>query len=243
MIRLLALRKLLETTTAEEATMLCSGCTSYVDLCKILPWIYPKEDWRDLIQAQLLSGIKPRYINDRLEEYLTPVQISRIRKHPLMPEAEYVRGELDTELCITIAKEFYYKVLKPLQFKEYIDPPNAFTKWWLIKSKVRDSMLPIIFIHKKPIVEMFKVMSSHPAGRIGEFLNEVPHSATVCHMLGIAPTNARNYTSYKDDRGKEAASQYVEELDYVWNFLYKIRTIGIINDALMEAKYETFFRE
>lgn len=244
MIRVLAVRRIMEQVTAEEATMLCCGNTSYIELCKLLPWVYPRKDWRDLVQAQLLSGIKPRHINMRLEEPLTNTQIHRIKKYYTLPEAEYVRdGILNIDLITTVTKEFYYNVLKPLQFTDYIEPPNAFVKWWLIKSKVRSSPLVSIYIHNEPILEMLKLMQSHPAGRKGEILYELTPTSDVCRMLDIEQSNVSKFEKLYDSAGHKAAQLYSTQLDEVWDLLYRIRTIGIINDNLMEATYENFFRD
>lgn len=243
MIRLLAIRKIMEKVSAEEATMLCCGNTSYIELCTVLPWIFPKTDWRDLIQAQLLSGIKPRELNARLSEPLTNTQIHRIKKYGAFPEAEYIKpGIVNTDLIITVAKEFYYDILKPLQFSDYIEPPNDYIKWWLIKSKTRNSRLSSIYIHKESVLDMIKLMQSYPAGKKGEVLYELPATATLCRILGTTQSNVARFDKVYDDAGHQAANKYSNELCEVWDLLYRIRTIGIINDNFMEASYENFFR-
>ena len=243
MIRLLAIRRVMEQVSAEEATMMCCGNTSYIELCKLLPWIFPKSDWRDLVQAQLLSGIKPRELNSRLSEPLTNTQIHRIKRHGVFPEAEYIKaGTLNTDLIITVAKEFYYNVLKPLQFSDYVEPPNDYIKWWLIKSKARGSVLVNMYIHNERILKMLKLMQSHPAGRKGEVFYEMPATSTLCRMLDTTHSNVSKFDKVYDEPGHKAAKEYSKELNEVWDLLYRIRTIGIINDNLMEATYEDFFR-
>ena len=234
----------MEQVTAEEATMLCCGNSSYIEMCKVLPWLYPKNDWRDLIQTQLLSGIKPRLINARLQEPLTNTQIHRIKKYCVFPEAEYIRtGLLNSDLIITVAKEFYYNILKPLQFKDYIEDPNDYIKWWLIKSKARSSPLVSIYVHNEPVLEMLKTMQSYPIGTKGEVFYELPATATLCRMLDTTQSNVAKFEKVYDEAGHKAAKQYHAQLEEVWDLLYRIRTIGIINDNLMEATYENFFRD
>lgn len=243
MIRVLAIRKIMEHVSAKEATMLCCGSSSYIELCKLLPWVYPKKDWRDLVQAQLLSGIKPRLVNARLQEPLSNTQIHRVKKHCVLPEAEYIKSSTtNTELITTVAKEFYYNILKPLQFEDYIEPPNEYIKWWLIKSKARNSALVSMYIHNEPVLEMLKLMQSHPTGTKGEVFYELEPTATLCRMIGTTQSNVSKFEKVYDKPGHEAAKRYTKQLDEVWDLLYRIRTIGIINDDLMEAKYEDIFR-
>lgn len=233
----------MEQVSAEEATMLCCGNSSYIELCKLLPWIYPKKDWRDLVQAQLLSGIKPRLVVSRQEEPMTNTQIHRVRKYHSIPEAEHIKAtDINTELVTTVAKEFYYHILKPLQFEDYVEPPNEFVKWWLIKSKARNSALVSIYIHNEPVLEMLKLMQSHPTGTKGEVFYEMQPTATLCRMLNTTQSNVSKFEKVYDKAGHEAAKKYTAQLDEVWDLLYRIRTIGIINDNLMEAEYENFFR-
>ena len=241
MIRLLALREVMKNVTAEQATQLCCGNSQYIALCKALPWVFPRTDWRELIQAQLLSGIKPRYINARLETTYTNVQMSRIRKHPTRPEAEFIKKpDAYMEDYITLGRQFYYNVLRPLQFQAYPDGLTPYALWWLIRTKVRNSTLPLMYIHDETITEMFKIMQSQPASSKGNFLKEMGTSAEVCRMVNTTQSNVKNFNIIPDDAGN-ISQKYIQQLEEVFALMYNVRTIGIINDDLMEAKYESFF--
>ena len=242
MIRLLALRKVMENVSAEEATLLSIGSTSYIALCKLLPWIYPKEDWRDLVQAQLLCGIKPRHINARLSEPLTQTQLCRIRRFSRMPEAEYVKDDLASlDEYITVTQQFYANILRPLQFQDYAPNLTPYAKWWLVKSKARESALAIIYIQDQAKSELITLMQSMPAGNKGEMLCELGTSSVVCRMLNTTQSNCGKFQTLTDPRGHELALQYEQQVSEIWDLIYRIRIQGIMNDALMEGKYADIF--
>ena len=118
MIRLVALRDVMQNVSAEQATMLSCGNSSYINLMKCLPSVLPYPTWYALVQAQLLSGIKPREINSRLDEPLNHTCLHRIRKYPEPPRAIYcLNEEKSLEYLIPTAKQFYYGILKLCSFR------------------------------------------------------------------------------------------------------------------------------
>lgn len=232
----------MENVSAEEATLLSIGSTSYIELCKLLPWVFPKDDWRDLVQAQLLSGMKPRHINARLAEPLTQTQLCRIRRFSRMPEAEYIKDNLESlEDFIPITQQFYANILKPLQFQDYAPDLTPYAKWWLVKSKARTSALALMYIQDTEKSELITLMQSMPAGNKGEMLQELGTASVVCRMLETTQSNCGKFQNLTDPRGHELALKYEEPISEIWDLMYRIRTQGIMNDALMEGRYANIF--
>ena len=58
----------------------------------------------------------------------------------LTPSAEL----MNTDLIITVAKEFYYNVLKPLQFSDYVEPPNDYIKCERICQQHKKSIISLL---------------------------------------------------------------------------------------------------
>lgn len=242
MIRLVALRNVMQNVSAEQATMLSCGNSSYINLMKCLPNVLPYPTWYALVQAQLLSGIKPREINSRLDEPLNHTCLHRIRKYPEPPRAIYcLDEEKSLEYLIPTAKQFYYGILKPLQLPYYPHVEDEYMLWFWIRGLCRKAPLGLIFIQHERIREMITLMQSQPTGSKGFFLNRYGYTHELCKSVSVQQQTARNYKIVDDSKSIALATQYQKELEQVYELLYNIRTIGIMNDTLMEAGYEYIF--
>lgn len=238
MIRLLALKELMKNVTVTEANMLACSSTAYCSMLSKLPYILPRRRWEDLLQAQLLSGMTSTQINSRLTEPVNKMKLSRIRRYPLMPEAEYIKepNRILTQE-ITQAKQFYYGILKPLQFKEY-ELEDTYIKWFQIQMICRTAPLGLIYIHNEQVKAMLTIMQSLPAPSKGYFFQKYGSSSHICKIANATASNAKNYAVHDDSKCDRYVSEYEATINYVYDLLYRVRTVGIINDNLMEAVYE-----
>ena len=241
MIRLLALREVMKHTTAEPATALCCGNTAYIELMKLLPNVLPKQTWYDLVQAQLLSGIKPRHLNERLEEPIPKSKLYRIKHYPCFPDAEYINPEVSLDMYIPIAQQFYNNILKPLQLPDYIPIEDDYMMWYFIRSICRSSALSLIYVRDEKIMDMIRVMQAQPEGHAGYFLSKYGYDSAHTRAVGVRQQGAHNYTVIPDDAGERACKKYRAQLEEVYDLLYNIRCKGIVNDNLMEGRYADFF--
>lgn len=241
MIRLLALKELMKNVTVEEANMLTCSSTSYCSMLSTLPYILPRRRWEELIQAQLLSGMSSTEINSRLTEPMNRMKCSRIRKYPLMPEAEYIKDP-DTILTTTIvqAKQFYYHILKPLQFKEY-ELEDTYIKWFQVQQICRSAPLGLIYIHDEQVKDMLKLMQSLPEPSKGFFFQHCGQTARLCRIANTTTSNVKNFIPHDDSKLIKYSQEYTETINRVYDLIYRVRTVGIINDNLMEAAYEHSF--
>lgn len=241
MIRLLALKELMKNVTVSEANMLACSSTSYCEMLSKLPYILPRRRWEDLIQAQLLSGMSSTEINSRLDEPINRTKCSRIRKYPLMPEAEYILNpDQILTMTITQAQQFYYGVLKPLQFKEY-ELDDTYTKWFQVQQICRTAPLGLIYIHDEEVKAMLKIMQSLPEPSKGFFLQKCGSTARHCRMANTTTSNVKNFAVHDDSKNVKYSQEYEETITRVYDLIYRVRTVGIINDNLMEAAYEYSF--
>ena len=239
MIRLVALRNVLQNISAAQATMLSCGNSSYINLMKYLPNVLPYPTWYSLVKVQLLSGIKPREINSRLDEPLNHTCMHRIRKHPEIPQAIYcLDNNISLEFLLPTAKQFYYSVLKPLQLPYYPEVQDSYMLWFWIRSLSRNTPLGLIYIHDKDVNDMLKIMQSQPNGSKGFFLQRYGYTHELCKSIGVQQNTAKNYKIIDDSKSIELSEHYKKELERVYDLLYNIRTVGIVNDTLMEAGYE-----
>lgn len=223
----------------EEATMLACGSTAYIKMFNVLPYMLPRRDSKELIQAQLLCGIKTGDINSRLEEPMNYTRISRIKHYPLMPEAEYIKAPdkiLSNE--VTIAIQFYLKILKPIQLPIYNPDEDTYLKWYQIQSICRGTMLSVIFIHDPDVSKMIRETQAARTASKGFIINTYGRTANICKLVHSAQSNVNNLYKKNDSDLVQLSYKYEMEIDKVYDFLYRIRVQGILNDKLMEAAYE-----
>ena len=242
MIRVLALSYWAEQQhiTAAEANMLCCGNPKFLKLFKVLPYTSVTDDWRQLVLAQKIAGIKPRFINEHRSTELTQMQFSRLKQYTVAPDA----WVYDKEKClctydeyVQYAKEFWNLVLKPVQLPTVSPTPlTTHTKWCILSKYSRSYTLNRLFRDEPDITEMLSALASMPISKVGDVRQQ--GDARFSKMCGVAQHNhLYSYSALSSSvrLQDEFVSRWEREICKVWSLFIRLQTEGMINSNLMEG--------
>ena len=267
MIRLCCLAETLNQLNKEEATALSLNNDNYLDLLRVLPWVYPGKSWYEIVQTQLLSGIPPRYvIQSHLDrEKLTFVKCNRIKKYKNYPQAYIINGHQthDEEWYTTALVGFCETILYALQTGECpLQPdeaPYEYKMWW-IHELTRNNLYIMDAIVRKldtSLHETVQVVASLPYLDKAVLVDKYDQSFSI--TKGEYLKNFDGYSYYNTSRTyiaehihsnkiPDTCKQYEDvyyahegEVDIIYDLLFRCNMHGHMNQSLVNGDYAFAF--
>lgn len=251
----------------DEATALCIGNNNYVDLLKVLPWVQPSRSWYEVIQAKALSGIANIVIIKCYEdrEKLTQLKVNRIKKNIRFPQAEIVAGHAtkSDEEYIETLKGFWSVVLGKLQTGDYpLSPdeaPYLYKMYWLreiarheeyvfkyIAMKLDNSLATAVTVAaslpRLDKVVLAREYNSDMSVTRGQYLKNFGgyvHYNTPASVLNERCD--RRYVRNVLEQYETTYSGMADEIEVLYDLLYRLNCFGYMNDTLVNGEYEMYF--
>lgn len=235
MIRLCCLGQWMEDSelTLAEAKLLCTHRPWALDLLAACRHIFPS-DWRNLVHAQKLAGIKNSEIQKHYHYPMTQNFFSRCTRSELDMGAYWEdwdgANKYITEWYIGAAARFYMSVLEPLQFATYIPDleTNLHYQAFMIKNHRQ-----IINCVPDDVATRLEQVCSLPLSK-GTVLFDIPNMSRQVSLMtfGYANSNLPN----NPEQWERECSQlryHAREIDIAYSLLCKCQCQGIMNRELM----------
>ena len=245
MIRVMALAYWAERqgVTAEEARLMTSWSEDYIKLFKVLPWTNCSNDWRQLVYAQKLCGIKSRFINEHREQPLSNCQFARLKKYCQPPDAWITRPEVvetTYDNYAHLAKGFWHANLQPIQLPTVTDKVllSTHTKFCLLSKTVRSAPYTLWYRDNSRMLQFLQDFRSLPTAKTAD-IKQQANDMRYRRMCGLKGNNG--WMQYNpsplavQEQQDRFVKQYETEINKLFSLFMKCQCEGFINDKLMEV--------